>query len=219
MASVAARARRASSLCRSPRLREQSGGAPLCPSRQPSRSLGGSDWAAQMADESGFPDEGGNFPDRRFKFRARPQKIPVRIAGGCAIDCNSPRATERHGMARAKSQKISGFATRLDDRMDKNSLMTAPHGAPRRVNRGKHQNLLISLGGINTRNRPYHSSFSGDSRDRRIPYAGRYDRGTRHRHRREVVHCLALRPYCRACRPAPRNESGEGDRFRLAFGP
>jgi hypothetical protein len=34
------------------------------------------DWAAQMADESGFPDEGGNFPDRRFKFPARPQKIP-----------------------------------------------------------------------------------------------------------------------------------------------
>jgi hypothetical protein len=51
---------------------------------------------------------------------------------------------------------------------------------------------LGSLGGINTRNRPYHSSFSGDSRDRRIPYAGRYDRGTRHRHRREGCTLLGV---------------------------
>jgi hypothetical protein len=78
-------------------------------------------------------------------------------------------------------------------------MRTAPpgYGAPRPGQSLRKSGLLISLGGINTHNHPHHSSFSGDSRDRRIPCAGRYDRGTRHRHRREVVYCLGLLLYYR----------------------
>jgi hypothetical protein len=37
---------------------------------------------AKMADKSEFPDQGGNFPHRRFTFPARSQKIPCSDAQG-----------------------------------------------------------------------------------------------------------------------------------------
>jgi len=37
---------------------------------------GGSDRSAKISGREGFFDQGGNFPDCRFKFPARPQKIP-----------------------------------------------------------------------------------------------------------------------------------------------
>jgi len=61
----------------------------------------------------------------------------------------------------------------LGDRVDEARLMTAPvmELRTRRVNRRNNQDLLTSLGDINTHNRPYHSSSSGGPHDRRIPDA------------------------------------------------
>jgi hypothetical protein len=36
----------------------------------------------QNSGQEQFPDQGGNFPHRRFTFRARPQKIPCSDAQG-----------------------------------------------------------------------------------------------------------------------------------------
>ena len=47
-------------------------------------------------------------------------------------------------------------------------------------------------------NHQYHSNSFRDLRDRRIPCAGRCDRGTRRRHRREVGCCSASGLCCRA---------------------
>ena len=70
---------------------------------------------------------------------------------------------------------------------------------------------------LSRRNHRYHSNSFRDLRDRRIPGAERYDRGTRYRHKRVVGCCLALIPYCRASSVAPPSGTGGEGRFRREF--
>ena len=57
---------------------------------------------------------------------------------------------------------------------------------------------MTSLSGVSMHNRPYRSSSSGASHDRRILDAERYDHGSRGTHRRGVAGCSDSRPCCRA---------------------
>src|SRR5215472_13435787 len=70
---------------------------------------------------------------------------------------------------------------------------------------------------LSRRNHRYHSNSFRDLRDRRIPCAERYDRGTRYRHKHVVGCCSVLIPCCRASSVAsPSGTGGEG-RFRREF--
>ena len=70
---------------------------------------------------------------------------------------------------------------------------------------------------LSRRNHRCHSNSFRDLRDRRIPGAERYDRGTRYRHKRVVGCCLAWLPCCRASSIAPPSGTGEEGRFRREF--
>jgi len=67
------------------------------------------------------------------------------------------------------------------------------------------------------RNHPYHSNSFDDLRDRRIPSAEPYDRGTRRRHKREVEYCRMSSSWRAHCEPSDRTKpAGEVDFVRCS---